>query len=391
MERVRDLLDAVPATLDGSDSLVGRLSARRPSTGSTSANIAAEDFSSDLQIRETSAGCEVVGLTAIEVKSPADVRRIIAMGTDRRAVGTHSLNEHSSRSHMVIRLHVDGTVDHGVGKARLTASGSGAAAVMKVQSVLNLVDLAGSERVLRTEVSGQRLKEAQSINKSLSALGDVIAAHKNGLSHVPYRNSKLTFLLKDSLGGDAKVLMFVNVSGDTENVSESFYSLTFASRCRATALGEARKNVTALRKPSPTAAGSAGASGRGPSPKFGGGAGGPGAPRAITLSSSRSIAGMSEASTDYGDGDGDESDDSGADSPRSEMTPSMYSFTDAGSVRSTGDSVGGGSGRGPRGFGSSTSRSLSASGTRRASGSGTGLMPSALGRPPLGANSSLRF
>jgi hypothetical protein len=65
-----------------------------------------------------------------------------------------------------------------------------------------------------------------------------------------------------------QVLMFVNVSGDTENVSESFYSLTFASRCRATALGEARKNVTALRKPSPTAAGSAGASGRGPSPKY---------------------------------------------------------------------------------------------------------------------------
>ena len=69
--------------------------------------------------------------------------------TDRRAVGTHSLNEHSSRSHMVIRLHVDGTVDHGVGKARLTASGSGAAAVMKVQSVLNLVDLAVRQREKR--------------------------------------------------------------------------------------------------------------------------------------------------------------------------------------------------------------------------------------------------
>ena len=87
----------------------------------------------------------------------------------------------------------------------------------------------GSERVLKTEVSGQRLKEAQSINKSLSALGDVIAAHKTGSSHVPYRNSKLTFLLKDSLGGDAKVWSLLVFDSQPHHRCPSLYTLFFLS------------------------------------------------------------------------------------------------------------------------------------------------------------------
>ena len=77
---------------------------------------------------------------------------------------------------------------------------------------LNLVDLAGSERVGRTGSTGDRLKEAQSINKSLSALGDVIQSLAQKTAHIPYRNSKLTHLLQDSLGGDSKTLMMVQVS-----------------------------------------------------------------------------------------------------------------------------------------------------------------------------------
>ena len=77
---------------------------------------------------------------------------------------------------------------------------------------LNLVDLAGSERVGRTGSTGDRLKEAQSTNKSLSALGDVIQSLAQKTAHIPYRNSKLTQLLQDSLGGDSKTLMMVQVS-----------------------------------------------------------------------------------------------------------------------------------------------------------------------------------
>ena len=108
-------------------------------------------------------------------------------------------------------------------------------------SSLNLIDLAGSERISKTDASGERLKEAQSINRSLSALGDVIANLGSGSKHVPYRNSKLTWLLSSSLSGNSKVLMFVCVSPTHMCVSETMCSLNFAQRCHATELGRARK------------------------------------------------------------------------------------------------------------------------------------------------------
>lgn len=91
---------------------------------------------------------------------------------------------------------------------------------------LSFVDLAGSERVKKSGSSGDQLKEAQSINKSLSALGDVISALSSGNQHIPYRNHKLTMLMSDSLGGNAKTLMFVNVSPAESNLDESYNSLT---------------------------------------------------------------------------------------------------------------------------------------------------------------------
>jgi hypothetical protein len=92
---------------------------------------------------------------------------------------------------------------------------------------LSFVDLAGSERVKKSGSMGSQLKEAQSINKSLSALGDVISALSSGGQHTPYRNHKLTMLMSDSLGGNAKTLMFVNVSPIESSLDETHNSLMY--------------------------------------------------------------------------------------------------------------------------------------------------------------------
>tara|TARA_B110001452_G_C14895935_1_gene313151 strand:- start:77 stop:490 length:414 start_codon:yes stop_codon:yes gene_type:complete len=114
-----------------------------------------------------------------------------------------------------------------------------------VNGTMNLCDLAGSERLDRSGAGtdAQRLKETQSINKSLSCLGDVFNALATGASHVPYRNSKLTYLLQDCLSGDGKALMFVNLSPTTASCGESVCSLRFAQRVNQVELGKATKHI----------------------------------------------------------------------------------------------------------------------------------------------------
>lgn len=157
----------------------------------------------------------VTDLTTIDVSTPEKVDALLSEAMNKRTVGCTALNEQSSRSHMVFSLKIDGT-----------NSSTG----QHVCGVLNLIDLAGSERVKDSGAQGQAMKEAQNINKSLSALGDVIVAIGNKDKHVPFRNSKLTYLLQPCLGGDAKTLMFVNITPSREFAGESLCSLRFASK-----------------------------------------------------------------------------------------------------------------------------------------------------------------
>ncbi|KAI4353564.1 hypothetical protein L6164_002503 [Bauhinia variegata] len=174
-----------------------------------------------------SKGLAVPDAKLVPVKSPSDVLKLMELGLKNRAMGATAMNERSSRSHSVVSIHVRG--------ADLRSDSS-------LQGNLHLVDLAGSERVDRSEVTGDRLREAQHINKSLSALGDVIFALAQKSSHVPYRNSKLTQLLQSSLGGHAKTLMFVQLNPDVFSFSESLSTLKFAERVSGVELGAARSS-----------------------------------------------------------------------------------------------------------------------------------------------------
>ncbi|XP_067348044.1 kinesin-like protein KIFC3 isoform X3 [Channa argus] len=163
----------------------------------------------------------VPGLTEFTVQSPEDINRVFELGHMNRATACTNLNEHSSRSHALLII---------------TVAGFNSATGTRTQGKLNLVDLAGSERIGKSGAEGSRLREAQCINKSLSALGDVINALRSKHSHVPFRNSRLTYLLQDSLSGDSKTLMMVQVSPLPANMSESVCSLKFAQRVRSVEL-----------------------------------------------------------------------------------------------------------------------------------------------------------
>ncbi|CAD6263421.1 unnamed protein product [Miscanthus lutarioriparius] len=175
-------------------------------------------------------GLNIPDANIVPVKCAQDVLDLMKVGQRNRAVGSTALNERSSRSHSVLTVHVQG---------KEVISGS------TLRGCLHLVDLAGSERVDKSEATGERLIEAKHINKSLSALGDVISALAQKSSHVPYRNSKLTQVLQDALGGQAKTLMFVHVNPETDSFSETMSTLKFAERVATIELGAARANKEA--------------------------------------------------------------------------------------------------------------------------------------------------
>ncbi|XP_004295697.1 PREDICTED: kinesin-like calmodulin-binding protein homolog [Fragaria vesca subsp. vesca] len=182
-----------------------------------------------LEIRQAGEGTHhVPGLVEAHVNNMSEVWEVLQTGSNARAVGSTNANEHSSRSHCIHCVMV---------KGENLLSGE------STRSKLWLVDLAGSERIAKTEVQGERLKETQNINRSLSALGDVISALATKSSHIPFRNSKLTHLLQDSLGGDSKTLMFLQISPNENDLSETLCSLNFASRVRGIELGPAKRQM----------------------------------------------------------------------------------------------------------------------------------------------------
>ncbi|KAH9066512.1 kinesin-domain-containing protein [Lactarius vividus] len=185
-------------------------------------------------IKHEKGSTRVTDVVVQQLRSPAQVRSLLALANSRRTVAATLMNERSSRSHSVFTLRIRGTNTH-TGQA--------------CEGALNLVDLAGSER-LNASGAGKdkdRLRETQNINKSLSALGDVIAAlgekSEKSDKHIPYRNSKLTYLLQNSLSGNSKTLMFLNLSPLAAHLNESLCSLRFATKVNNTHVGTAKKQV----------------------------------------------------------------------------------------------------------------------------------------------------
>ena len=184
-------------------------------------DLLSKDPKNSLELKENiDSGVYVKDLTSFVVKNVTEIDHVMQAGKKNRSVGATLMNQTSSRSHSIFTIVVecgesDSRGDHiRVGK-------------------LNLVDLAGSERQSKTGATGDRLKEATKINLSLAALGNVISALVDGKStHIPYRDSKLTRLLQNSLGGNAKTVMCANCGPADYNYDETISTLRYANRAK---------------------------------------------------------------------------------------------------------------------------------------------------------------
>ena len=179
------------------------------------------DSKQKLDIREDKKkGTFVRDLTYVTLKDTEDIERCLSKGNKNRHVGQTSMNDQSSRSHSLftVYLEIEETGEDGNGRIKT--------------GKLNLVDLAGSERVGKTNATGQTFDEGKKINLSLTALGNVIDALSSNRKHIPYKDSKLTRLLADSLGGNTKTVMFANVSPASYNYDETLGTLRYASRAK---------------------------------------------------------------------------------------------------------------------------------------------------------------
>ena len=184
-----------------------------------------EPSSINLHVREDiKKGVYVEGLQEDVVGSYRDMIHLIQKGGKNRHVGATALNRESSRSHSVLTTIIESKSMSHTGVWNMKTSR------------FHIIDLAGSERSKNTDAVGERLKEAGMINKSLSALGNVINSlvdlSEGKSRHVPYRDSKLTFILRDSLGGNSRTVIIANISPSSVNMGETLSTLEFARRAK---------------------------------------------------------------------------------------------------------------------------------------------------------------
>jgi kinesin family protein 6/9 len=173
----------------------------------------------DLAVREDEKGSVAIkGLQVPVVGSEEEALALLFRGEQNRAVGDHQMNKNSTRSHCVFTIYIQQ-------RSRIESSAK------VIHSKLNIVDLAGSERVGKTASSGQTLEEAKHINKSLSFLEQVVVALANrSREHIPFRQSKLTNVLRDSLGGNCKTRLIANIWCEREQLDETISTMKFATR-----------------------------------------------------------------------------------------------------------------------------------------------------------------
>lgn len=188
-------------------------------SGSSSSSYAAGANAGGLKIRENAQrGIFIEELTRTATPNEAAMMELIQVGVQNRAVASTRMNKDSSRSHTILMLNC-------------TRKNIATSRVVR-RSTMYIVDLAGSEFVNKTNASGKVLQEAKAINKSLSALSNVIKALVEGKKHVPYRDSKLTRILQDSLGGSAKTCLILAASCSSYNIAETISTLRFGLRAK---------------------------------------------------------------------------------------------------------------------------------------------------------------
>lgn len=168
-----------------------------------------------LKLREDSNGVVISGLVLKQIHDAKELMSLLALGNQNRTQHPTDANAESSRSHAIFQVHI-----------RMTTKATGVKRLVK----LSMIDLAGSERGSSTKCVGQRFKEGASINKSLLALGNCINKLADGSKHIPYRDSNMTRILKDSLGGNCRTVMIANVSPSSLTYEDTYNTLKYASR-----------------------------------------------------------------------------------------------------------------------------------------------------------------
>ena len=215
-------------------------------TNTTGKNNNNNDKANELKIKEDpKKGMYVQGITEVEIKTAKEAKNLILMGLKSRHVAATEMNAESSRSHLLFSIYLSTSYINSRGGK------------IEKMSRLHLIDLAGSERQKKTKAQGERIKEACMINKSLSTLGNVINAlvenYEGKNKYIPFRDSKLTYFLKDSLGGNSKTTIVANISTSLIQMNETISTLKFVQRAKmiknsATLNMSVQENIEALQE-----------------------------------------------------------------------------------------------------------------------------------------------